>query len=188
MDLQKLWEKALEKTEVVRPRVAPLEAFSQTKLPYIFLSEPESDENGTLVRKGEILVEKPSIILPSDLPQFQGFEAAGDLPVGSDFFSNFLLIRGVRFPSWRYQNHTISFTVYDGGLQKAIDHFRDQLQRSENTSTGLVIGPESCWQLSVLIFTGLQVIRSAEGDIRALMEKYRREEDESGGHERGPRE
>ena len=73
MDIQELWERALKNTEIIRPRVQELHTFSSTQLPYVFLSESSINAGDTVVRKGEVLVEKPSLILPADSPQFEGF-------------------------------------------------------------------------------------------------------------------
>ena len=74
MNIQELWEKALKQTRVIRPRVQALETFKATRLPYVALSASLINPGDTVVRKGDILVEKPAIILPFNLPQFEGFE------------------------------------------------------------------------------------------------------------------
>ncbi len=58
MDIEKTWEKALKYTEIIRPRVEPLNTFRTTHLPYIFLTESSVNVGDSVVRKGEVLVEK----------------------------------------------------------------------------------------------------------------------------------
>ena len=43
-------------------------------------------------------------------------------------------------------------------------------------ATGLFIGPEDCWQFSVLIFVCSQILKSAEGDIQKLLDQYKKGE------------
>lgn len=172
MDLQGYWEKALKLTEVVRPRVQPLAVDASTQLPYVFLAESAVNAGDTVVRKGEITVEKPSIILPSDQPQLEGFEAEDKNAWNVQGMINFLMIRGIRFPSMKYNNKIHELDLYEGRLKQAEDHFLKQLQLKENISTGLVIGPEDCWQFSVLIFVATQAGRQAESDMRRLLEDY----------------
>jgi len=166
MDIIERWERALKNTEIIRTRVRLLETFISTETPYIFLAESTLNIGDTIVRKGKVLVEKPTIILPGNLPQFQGFEFE-DLPdIDSSKVADFLLIRGVRFPSLKYNNQTSAVDIYEGSLKKAIEYYKGKLQRAEDVHTGLITGPEDCWQFSTLIFIGTMVSRSAEADIR----------------------
>ena len=174
MDIQEKWEKALEKTEIVRPRIQELLTFSHTDTPYIFLSESAINIGDTVVRKGSILVEKPSLILPLGLPQFDGFDFEKEPSINEDMVTNFLLVRGIRFPSLKYNNKTYSLDLFEDQLEKAIEHYREKLQREEDVCTGLIIGPEDCWQFSVLIFVCTQVVRAADGDIRKLLDEFKR--------------
>ena len=173
MDIQDYWEKALKQTEIIRPRVQALSTYGATHLPYIFLAESAANSN-TVIKKGEVLVEKPGIILPNNLPNFEGFESEENF-AWNDQMLNFLLIRGVRFPSFKYNNKTHALDLFEGKLQAAIRHYRDQLERGENVSTGLIVGPEDCWHFSVLIFTASQMARQSEGDFKKLWDDFRRE-------------
>jgi len=175
MDIPKAWEKALRNTEILRSRVHDLATFSDTHVPYILLSESLADNADTVVRKGEVIVEKPSIILPPNFPQFLGFDFEKEKELEREDVTHFLLVRGVTLPSLKYHNQTFSLNIYDGGLKKAIDHFSDQLQGKEDVHTGLIAGREDCWQFSVLIFICSQAARNADVDIRRLMEKYKKE-------------
>lgn len=175
MDIHASWTKALRQTEVIRFRAKPLHTFETTHLPYIFLAESTVNSGDSVVRKGEIMVDKPQILLPSDLPQFEGFDFEKESKLNQDLLTSFLMIRGVRFPSFKYQNKTDSLDVFEGRLKAAIDRYGRELAHEENVSTGLIVGPEDVWQFSVLIFICLQVQRSAEGDIRRLMDDHRKQ-------------
>lgn len=174
MDIQETWEKALKYTDIIRSRVSPLLTFQDTELPYIFLAESSVNTGDTVVREGKILVERPSIILPSNLPQFEGFEFDKDYRLSQDMIITFLLVRGVSFPSLKYNNQVSSLNVYEGGLKKAIEHFSDRLQKAEDVHSGLIAGPEDCWQFSLLIFVCGIIARSADGDIKKLLDELRR--------------
>lgn len=173
MDLEKNWEKALRYTEIIRPRIQPLGTFEATDVPYILLSEPLSDAGNTLVRKGSVLVEKPSLLLPANYPQLEGFELDPSKRGDADSFMNFLLVRGIRFPSLFYNNRTLSLSIHDGRLSEAAEHYRAELQREENVHAGLILGREDCWQFSVLIFTAGQILKSADGDIQRIIDQYK---------------
>lgn len=174
MNIQDGWEKALKNTRIIRSRAQELQTFSDTTVSYVFLAEALVNRGDTIVRKGEVLVEKPAIIMPSNLPFFEGFDFEKEFGSGQDMVTNFLLVRGVAFPSMKYNNKTNKLEIYDGRIEKAIEYHSDMMQRKEDVYSGLVVGPEDCWQFSVLIFLCSQIVRSADGDIRRLMEYFRK--------------
>ncbi|MBN1869001.1 MAG: hypothetical protein JW847_00270 [Candidatus Omnitrophica bacterium] len=173
MDFEKLWGKALKATEIIRSRVQALSVMGDTHVPYVLLSESSINLGDTVVRKGEVLVQKPSLYIPPNNPQFEGFEFE-NAEEGFDetSFINFLIVRGITIPSLRYDNKTSSLDVYEGKLSEAIKHYERTLQKEEDVRTGLLAGPEDCWQFSILIFICSQVIKNADQDIRRLLDDY----------------
>ncbi|MBU1007320.1 MAG: hypothetical protein KKH08_07030 [Candidatus Omnitrophica bacterium] len=174
MNIQDAWEKALKKTKIIRPRAQGLQTFSDTSLSYMFLAEALVNKGDTIVRQGEILVEKPAIILPSNLPLFEGFDFEKEFDLGLDMVTNFLLVRGVSFPSMKYNNKAEALKIYDGHVEKAVEYYSDMLQRKEDVNMGLVVGSEDCWQFSVLIFICTQIARSANTDIKRLLDNFKK--------------
>ncbi len=174
MDIQELWDKARKRTEILRMRLQDLSSVDTTAVPYTFLAESSLNMGDTVVRKGQVLIERPSIVLPGFSPQFEGFEFEADLHVSDTTVANFLLVRGIHFPSLKYRHQVASLDVFEGSLQKAIDHFTDKLTVAEDIKTGLVVGPEDAWQFSLLLLVGALVVRSAEGDLRRILEEWRK--------------
>lgn len=174
MNIQESWEKALRSTEIVRPRVQPLETFTITKLPYVFLGESRLSPDQTVVRRGEVLVEKPSLVLPFNIPHFEGFKFEEEMDLNPDMLMNFLLVRGVTFPSMKYDNKMAPAESFAGRLSHAVEHYRHRFQSEENVHAGLIMGPEDVWQFSVLIFIAGQITRSAPGDLRKLFDDHDR--------------
>ncbi len=174
MHIQDAWEKALKTTTVIRPRVQPLEIYSETKLPYIFLAESTVNSGDTVVRRGEIVVEKPSLVLPFNAPQFIGFDFEESMNINEDLLINFFLVRGVSFPSLKYNNQVNTLDVREGRLSSAIEHYKSRMQSEENVHTGLVTGKEDVWQLAVLIFICQQVAKNADHDFKRLFDDYQK--------------
>ena len=174
MDMHGAWEKALKNTEIIRSRVQALLTFADTRVPYILLSESTLNIGDTVVRKGEVLVEKPSIVLPPNLPQFLGFDFEKETEFSKEAITNFLLVRGVTLPSLKYNNRTSSLNIHEGSLNGAIEYFSNQLQKEEDVHAGLIAGPEDCWQFSLLIFICSQVAKNAETDIKKLLDEYKK--------------
>lgn len=173
MDIEEIWQKAIKNTEILRMRMRQLETFTHTEISYVFLAESTLNLGDTVIRKGKILIEKPAIILPGNMPQFQGFEFEDIFNIDPYRVADFLLIRGVRFPSLKYNNQTSSIDIYEGPLKKAIKNYSNRLQRTEDTTTSLITGPEDCWQFSVLIYVCSIVSRSAEADVKKLFDRFK---------------
>jgi len=178
MDIQELWDKARKRTEILRMRLQDLSSVDTTTVPYVFLAESALNQGDTVVRRGHVLVERPSIVLPGFSPQFEGFAFDQDWHVSEETIATFLLVRGIQFPSLKYRHETSSLDLFEGNLQRAITHFQDQLSRAEDIKTGLVIGLEEAWQFSILLLVGMLVIRSADGDLRRFVEEWRKRQRE----------
>lgn len=174
MDLHELWDRACKRTEILRLRMQDLATFDATSVPYVFLAESSMNTGDTVVRRGQVVIERPSIVLPNFSPQFDGFELEETLHLNPSALSTFLLVRGVQFPSLKYRHVTSSLDVMERSLHDASKQWLDQLKRAEDIQTGLVIGPEDAWQFSVLLLTGALVVRSAEGDLRRIIDNWRK--------------
>lgn len=171
MNIYDLWSKALKGTEIVRPRVHGLPTDQAADVPYILLSASSINTGDTVVRKGAVRVERPALLLPPTSPQLEGFDFSEGF--GQESFFNFLLVRGITLPSMKYNNNTNSLDIFEGDLRKAIQHYGESLQRAENVTTGLLIGPEDCWQFSLLVYMCSQVARNAQADINQLLKEFR---------------
>ncbi len=174
MNIHETWEKALKNTEIVRTRVQALMTFADTHVPYILLSESSLNVGDTVVRKGEVVVAKPALILPPNIPQFEGFELEDNFPSSQKEFLNFLYVRGVTLPSLKYQNKTYSLDVFEGKLSDAKKYYHELLQRKEDVGSGLILCPEDCWPFSLLIFICSQIAKNAQGDIQRILDDYQK--------------
>jgi hypothetical protein len=174
MDFQQAWERALKETNIIRSRVSSLHTFDDTRVPYMFLSPSQITDGDTVVRRGEVVVQRPALILPPNIPRFEGFEFEQEQGADQNAVINYLLVRGITVPSLTYNNKTSSLDVFEGEMSRAIAHFANQLEREEDVSCGLVAGHEDVWQFSVLIFICSQIARNTQVDIRRLMDDIRR--------------
>jgi len=174
MDLQEMWEKALEQTKIIKHSAVRLSTIRATRLPYTYLAESLVNIGDTVVRKGKVVVHKPSIILPANFPQFEGFDFRDEHHVDEEAIRTFLMVRGVSFPSFKYDNQVASLNVFEGSLQTTIDHYSNKLAWKEDIDTALIIGPDDCWQFSVLIFAASMVSKSAPDDIERFFDELRK--------------
>ncbi|HAW49698.1 TPA: hypothetical protein DCX16_01925 [bacterium] len=169
MTLEEFWEKARNETQVLRARAKPLSDLQSTIIDYLLLAESQANPGNTVVRKGKVWVHKPLIILPKEVPIFEGFdfEDMDDVP-------SFMFMRGVQFPALKYSNIIDSIEIYRGVLSSAIDDFMERLQQMEDIKTGLIKGIEQGWQFSVLIYVAFLVLRQVPSDIRRIIEDIKR--------------
>ena len=174
MNIYDAWTRALKSTDIIRSRVSALQTFNETRVPYIFLAPSSVNDGDTVVRKGEIVVEKPSLILPPNIPQLEGFELDTTLGADANSMFHFLLVRGISLPSLKYNNTTHTLDVFEGNVDKAIKFFHQELIQSENVTTGLVTGPEDLWEFSILIFICSQIVRNTDMDMRRLMDDFKK--------------
>lgn len=174
MDIQEYWEKARKGTEIIRMRLQDLSTFDATAMQYIFLAESAVNQGDTVVRKGQVVIQKPAIVMPNFSAQFEGFEFDDAFHLNDESIATFFLVRGIHFPSLKYQHQFSSLDVVEQSLQKSIDQFKQRLTIAEDIATGLVVGPEDSWQFSVLLLVGALVIRSAQGDVKRLLEDWHR--------------
>ena len=174
MDIHESWSKALRETDIIRTRVQSLQTFQETHVPYVLLSASSINPGDTVVRKGEVVVDRPSLILPPNIPQLEGFSLEGLDHFDQENMINFLLVRGISIPSLKYDNKTYSLDVFEGDVPAAIAHYGNLLQRQENTAAGLLTGPEEVWPFSLLIFICAQVTKNSSTDIRRLLDDHHR--------------
>ena len=170
MNLRERWDKAVNQTDVVRWRKTHLATFDKTVLKYAFLGESLVNAGDTIQRQGRIVVHRPMLLLPENIPQFEGFDALEDLGIDEDDLAKFLLIRGISFPSLKYQNETSSLDLVEKPLDDATDNLLTKLDKENNADTGVLVGPEDCWQFSVIIYASGLMGRSASRDINRLLE------------------
>ena len=170
MNLREKWDKAVSQTDVIRWRKTHLATFDRTVLKYAFLGESLVNTGDTVQRHGRIVVHKPLLLLPENIPQFEGFDFLKDLGMDEDDLARFLLIRGVSFPFLKYRNETDSLDVVEKPLSEATNRLLAKLDKEDNSDTGVLVGPEDCWQFSVIIYAGGLMNRSASRDIRRLLD------------------
>lgn len=169
MNLEVLWERAKNKTQILRARAGALSDLQSTIIDYVLLAESQINPQDTVIRKGKVWVHKPLIILPREIPIFEGFDFED-----VDNIPSFMLMRGIQFPPLKYSNATDSIEVYKGLISSVIDDFMDRFQQREDIKTGLIKGIEQGWQFSVLIYVGFLVFRQVPSDIKRIIEDIKR--------------
>ena len=116
-----------------------------------YLSPSVINEGDTVVRTGEVLIHRPSLILPPHIPQLEGFDFEAENSFQEDAMINFLMVRGITLPSMKYDNKISSLNVFEGKMDDAIGVYGNRLQREENNRLIVLkaLAQESARQIEV---------------------------------------
>ncbi|OQX82279.1 MAG: hypothetical protein B6D53_04835 [Candidatus Omnitrophica bacterium 4484_49] len=66
------------------------------------------------------------------------------------------------------------FEFEDNPLSDTVKKYKEELIKAEDVYTGLIIGPDDCWQFSLLIYVAGLVMKSAPQDIKKFLEELRK--------------
>eukprot|EP00898_Chlorokybus_atmophyticus_P004936 jgi/Chlat1/5443/Chrsp36S05414 len=152
-------------TKIHRQRKASLLETTETKLPYILLSESEVCKGDTVVRQGVVVVQKPVLLLLDGSHRhadFEGFESE------SQYNSMFALARAVSFPAGKYRNIDVSLDVHELPVEDTLENLWKKLEREGDSQTGLLTGPPEHWPMCVLAYVAQVWVE--EGDRRNELE------------------
>lgn len=166
MDFNEAIELARADTNIIKSRKNLLFTFGPTKLPYVCLTD--SDDGAVYIHEGEVTTDKPHITIPGQEMGFEGFEMDG---VEEKGMIPVLLARGIRMPAAKYVNKNEEKRIFRGSLKDAADSELERLDKADDIKTGVFTAPESVWKLSVLLYVGSQVARSAQSNVQEHMER-----------------
>ncbi|MDR0361229.1 MAG: hypothetical protein LBJ46_00855 [Planctomycetota bacterium] len=173
MDMEDAFRLAQSDTQFLRTRKNLLYTFGSTRLPYICLSKDASGGDGTIVRVGEVMADKPQIAIPGEQISFEGF---GDFPE-SEFEETdsiaVILARRISMPPSKYVNKAEPERRESGPLSETIERIMNRLDGENDVRTGVIMAPGLVWGLSVLLYVGSQVARSAPSNVREHFERLR---------------
>ncbi len=171
MDFEDALKLAQEDTKFIKVRKNLLYTFGSTRLPYICLSTAPDNPDFVMVRAGEILADKPAIALPGEFFAFEGFEELAEKMASME--SVVALARRISMPPSKYVNK-IENAIREGGpLSEAIQRVVNRLENDNDVRTGVISAPDQVWGLSVLLYVGSQVARSAPSNVQEHLEHLR---------------
>jgi hypothetical protein len=174
---QEKFKEFWKKTEVIREYQRMLYTFGDMDLPYVFVAEHGIFKDRTIARRGVIIFQKPQILLPQYYsgPEFkEGFEHAHAIPAEAAY-----LFRAMKLPYSHITNKLIAEEQIEyGGLQEVLDRFEKEMERQEDSDTGLIKGVLEGSDVSLMRYSLGLVIRSAPGNVKEFFEHIRRQRGE----------
>lgn len=168
-----------ENTQVIRPPRQHLATFGVTNIRYYLVTEPSyadllgdvpglaTEEPGreTVVREGEIHVERPKIVTPYYLVNlFQGFDHGREY---AEFLSE---TYGPQSPGLLYSyRHDLSDTnVISDSLPVVVERLEKQIDEHQSTLAAIVRGVDSLWDISLMKFVYDLTVSSLGSNVREL--------------------
>lgn len=175
MDLEDAFKLAQSATQFIRIRKNLLYTFGATRLPYICVSQERRDLGGVTVRTGEVMADKSQIAIPGQTPAIEGLEWFDDFnrDGGAREGLAVLLARRISMPPSKYSNTAGSERREPGPLAQTLERIVNHLDGENDVRTGVIFAPEQVWGLSVLLYVGSQVARSAPSNIQEHFEHLR---------------
>lgn len=178
MGLEELWYEALKETEIVRLPIKRLMTFDVSTFEYVFLAPSLVNKGDTIVRTGKIQVDRPNLVLPKNMPSFEGFTIEETQePITDSELATFFYARGVSFPSLQYKNEQYELDLFEGSVARAEKVYREKVQQAEKISTAIVIGVDTSWQFSVILVACHMIDSQVDADLKAILDRMRRKGD-----------
>lgn len=171
MELDEAFKMAQDDTRFIKERKNLLYTFGATRLPYICLSESPDNAEYVMVRTGEVLADKPQIALPGEIFSFEGFDELMENITGDQQVVS--LARRISMPPSKYVNKAEASVREPGPLSEAIQRTVNRLENDNDVRTGVISAPDRVWPLSVLLYVGSQVARSAQSNVQEHFEHLR---------------
>lgn len=158
-------------TQFIKVRKNLLYTFGATRLPYVCLSQALDDTAAIMVRAGEVTADKPQIAIPNEPFSFEGFD---DSMGGEDEEAiAVVLARRISMPPSKYVNKADVERREPGPMSEAIQRAMDRLTETNDVRTAVITAPEKVWGISVLLYVGSQVARSASSNVQEHFEHMR---------------
>ena len=173
MEMEEAFKLAQEDTRFIKERKNLLYTFGATRLPYICLSVAMGDSEQVVIRTGEVLADKPQIALPTETFSFEGFDPEKGKDDDEEKELAVILARRISMPPSKYVNKAEAVTREKGPLSESIQRVMNRLENDNDVRTGVIAAPEPVWGLSVLLYVGSQVARSASSNVQEHFEHLR---------------
>lgn len=158
-------------TEVIREYQRMLFTFGAVELPYVLVAEHGQFKDRAVVMKGLVLLHRPQIVLPPHYggPQFrEGFEHA--IPPEALY-----ILRAMQVPYSQISNRPVAREQIEyGSVQSVLDKFVQEMERQEDTETGLIKGVLEGADISLMRYSLGLAIKSAPGNVQEFFEHLRR--------------
>jgi hypothetical protein len=166
-------EYAVRHTEILRLPKQTLATFGMTNIGYYLVTEPvyselEKDVTETVVREGRVVAERPRIVTPHYLSQFEGFS-----PDAKRYFNMLLKKYGPNAPGlfYSYRNEPKGLTIVAGSITAVVDKINAEIDKRGDPLVAIIKGEDECWDVSLLKFIYEMARNSMENNLLQLQSR-----------------
>lgn len=145
---------AVNHTEVLRVPKRSLSTFGTTSIYYYLVTEPAYSEfvknvTETVVREGRVIAERPRIVTPYYLSQFEGFS-----PEARRYFDMLIRTYGRNAPGllYAYKNEPKELTIVADNLPVVVDKLNAKIDKGGDPLTSIIKGQDELWDVSIMKF------------------------------------
>lgn len=153
---------AFETTRVLYEPDRRIDTFGSTDFNFRLVTEMMDSVNQVRVREGRISAEKPTILRPEALADFQ-FEGFGEQ---ADAFKDWLDHHANDFAFLKYGfNFTrtdVSENIINDSMEIVADRVMTEVRESGDPSTAVIAGIDDAWEICLLRFTLQMIDKSQE--------------------------
>ncbi|MFT5467346.1 MAG: hypothetical protein ACI8UO_002450 [Verrucomicrobiales bacterium] len=153
---------AFETTRVLYEPDRRIDTFGSTEFKFRLVTELMDSVNQVRVRSGRISAEKPTILRPESLSDFQ-FEGFGEQ---ADAFSEWLEQNSGKFAFLKYgfnfKRSDVSENIVHDSIDIVSDRVLTEVRDSGDPSTVVIAGIDEAWEICLLRFTLQMIDRSQE--------------------------
>ena len=148
------WKKVLENTSIIRFPNQKLATFGNTSIKYYVVTEPlykviDSKTDEGVVRTGNVMAEKPTIITPFYAMHLQGFSDDA-----YKYFKELSSDSGQNTPGilYQYRNEPSEMEIVSGSPNQIATNINSDLDKNKSDMAVVMIGVDEYWDVALLKF------------------------------------
>lgn len=144
---------ALENTKVLHEPDRRIDTFGSTQFEFQMVSELMDAANQTRVREGRIMAEKPLIVKPNQVDEwnFEGFGEEGE--AFGQWVRQHLTNLAILKYGFNFKRGEVSEEIVHEPLALVTDRLKEDQRVSGNPMRVIIQGVDDTWEISLLRFT-----------------------------------
>ena len=175
-------ERAVRHTEILRLPKQTLATFGMTNIGYYLLTEPvyselEKGVTETVVREGRVVAERPRIVTPYYLSQFEGFS-----PDAKRYLNMLIKKYGRNTPGlfYSYRNEPKGLTIVADSITRVVDRINAEIDKHGDPLVTIIKGEDELWDVALLKFIYEMARNSVQSNLLQLQSRGLLDVDASG--------
>ncbi len=164
------WQRAVEKSWIVRFPKQHLATFGTTNIAYYVVTEPiyheldDRKEEG-VIRTGRVKAERPAVVTPTYAMSLQGFS-----PEAYEYFNYEASQSGANSPGilYQYKNEFGKMDIVSGQASEIAHRISGDLDNRKEDMSVVMVGVDELWDVALLKFIYEFTSSSVAGNVQDL--------------------